>query len=201
MVDVYRRRCSHDSCRMYSSFNVKGSKTAVYCKKHACDGVVDVRRKNCLHNSCTRRPSFSIDSGKIGVYCKQHTNGGMLKATPNIIRKRCLHSSCMTRPWWGVLSQSTPTACALHKTLLVGLPGGPVICFGATCAFTGCKKLSRWGLDGEQPTHCPEHGPLEDGLTCTVRTARKKSNRSMNSIPPYDAVRGPSPRVKAECFY
>ena len=42
MVHVPARRCSHDSCTKRPSFNVEGSKTAVYCKQHAEDGMVNI---------------------------------------------------------------------------------------------------------------------------------------------------------------
>ncbi|CAM9987660.1 unnamed protein product, partial [Laminaria digitata] len=41
------RRCSHDSCPRRPSFNFKGSKSAMYCKEHAEDGMVDIVTKRC----------------------------------------------------------------------------------------------------------------------------------------------------------
>ncbi|CAM9727029.1 unnamed protein product [Laminaria digitata] len=50
-------------------------------------------------------------------------------------------------------------SCARHKSHLSGNPG---INFRIMCKSPGCARLSRWGLDGKQPTHCPDHGPLYD---------------------------------------
>ncbi|CAN0501740.1 unnamed protein product, partial [Scytosiphon promiscuus] len=47
MVDVVNRRCSHETCMKYPSFNVEGRKPAVYCKKHAADGMVDIVSRRC----------------------------------------------------------------------------------------------------------------------------------------------------------
>ena len=81
--------CSHDSCRRHSAYNVLGSKTAIYCKHHASDGMVNVRSKRCLHESCARRPSFNLVDSKTAVYCKHHASDGMV----NVRHKRCLHLS------------------------------------------------------------------------------------------------------------
>ena len=54
------RCCSHDTCTTVPSYNIEGSKKAhaVYCKKHAQDGMVDVVHKRCKHDSCTTIPSL-----------------------------------------------------------------------------------------------------------------------------------------------
>ncbi|CAM9356911.1 unnamed protein product, partial [Laminaria digitata] len=85
--------------------------------------------------------------------------------------RRCSHFSCTRRPVWGVLTDCAATVCYLHKSDVSGVP---VFNFRAKCKAEGCRKLSRWGINGEQPTHCLHHGPLEDGLVCTVATARGK---------------------------
>ena len=76
--------------------------------------------------------------------------------------------------------------------------GSPVINFRVKCKVAGCKSMSCWGLDGMQPTHCRDHGPLVAGLVCTVgRPRRKKSGRNAS----YGAVRGPSFHIKCECLF
>ncbi|CAN0295820.1 unnamed protein product [Laminaria digitata] len=64
------RRCSHDSCSMPPSFNVEGSKTAAYCRRHAMRGMVNVVAKRCLHDTCSAYPSFNVEGSASGAYCK-----------------------------------------------------------------------------------------------------------------------------------
>ena len=47
-MDVRKGRCAYNSCTKYPSFNVDGSKTAVYCNLHAKDGMVDVRTRRFI---------------------------------------------------------------------------------------------------------------------------------------------------------
>ncbi|CAM9677328.1 unnamed protein product [Laminaria digitata] len=107
----------------------------------------------------------------------------------------CLHNSCKKSARWGVMTNSAPTACTRHKGEIFG---GPVIDFKAICTVAGCSKLSRWGLDGKQPTHCRDHGPLQEELVLTVgMSCSKIKGRS----PSYTAVRTPSSHVKTECAF
>ncbi|CAM9748992.1 unnamed protein product, partial [Laminaria digitata] len=85
--------------------------------------------------------------------------------------------------------------CTRHKG---DLQAGPVIYFAARCKISGCKKVSRWGLAGKQPTHCPHHGRLEDGLVRTVRDGRGKNNIRSSS---YGVVQGASFHVKTEVSF
>ena len=190
MVNVRRKLCSNDSCTTIPSFNVEGSKTAAYCKRHALDGMANVRNKSCSHDSCTKMPTHHLE-GKVTAYCKKHADNGML----SVRAKRCIHISCLKRPRWGVLTDNKATACLHHKGDLLG---GPVIDFTAKCRVAGCNCVSRWGVEGKQPTHCHRHGPLTDGLAYTVGRARSKtSSRS----PSAGAVRGPSFHVKTELSF
>ena len=66
MVNVRKKRCSHDSCTKNPYFNVEGER-AVYCRQHAEDDMVDIRTKSCLHDSCTRRSYFDVEGNKTGV--------------------------------------------------------------------------------------------------------------------------------------
>ncbi|CAM9275541.1 unnamed protein product [Laminaria digitata] len=113
----------------------------------------------------------------------------------NTSRKRCSHDSCIKSPAWGALSDVAATACTDHKSDILRRP---VINFSARCMVAGCRKVSRWGLDGEHPSHCRYHGPQKGGLVCTVGAARSEKNGRNSS---YSAVKGPSCRVKAECAF
>ena len=110
--------------------------------------------------------------------------------------KRCSHGACLKRPSWGFVSEGTPTACGRHKS---DLSGSPVINFMVPCKVVCCKKVSRWGIGGKQPTYCLVHGPLQAGLVRTVGVDSPQGSNSHN--PSYGPIEGPSFRVKAECLF
>ena len=94
------------------------------------------------------------------------------------------------------MSVGVAITCALHKgDLLEGL----AVNLFATCKVADCRKRTRWGLDGDKPTHCNEHGPMTVGLRRTVGTDRTQNVYSRR--PSYRAVRGPSFRVKVESVF
>ena len=109
MVDVRSKRCSHDSCTTQPSYNVAGSKTAIYCKQHAENGMVKISVKHCSYDSCRRRPNFNV-KGKKPVFCKQHAEDGMV----NVYDKLCAHESCTSRSSFTVEGNKTPTYCKQH---------------------------------------------------------------------------------------
>ena len=71
-----------------------GSKTAVYCKKYAEDGMVDVRYKRCSHDSGARVPSFNVEGSKKAPYCRQNAEDGMV----GVRSRRYAHDLCTERP-------------------------------------------------------------------------------------------------------
>lgn len=174
MVNVRSKRCLHDSCTRRPSFNVNGSKLPMYCKQHAEEGMVHVRNKRCSHASCMTQPNFNVKGSKVGVYCKRHAKRGMV----DVLSPRCAHETCTMTPNWGVPTNSSPTVCRLHMS---DIKSDLVINFRAHCKVVGCRKASRWGLEGKKPTHCPVHGPLEDGLVCTVMGPRARVESSKPS--------------------
>ena len=146
-----------------------------YLCREAGPSESKMRMRRCSHHSCTVRPAFNVEGSKQALYCKQHAQDGMV----DVRHKRCSHHSCTTRPLWGVLADGTATVCAGHKGDLLD---GPIINFYFRCRAKGCNKLSRWGLGGEQPTHCADHASLEEGLVRTVGTDRSKGiSRSLSS--------------------
>lgn len=191
MVDVHNKRCYFTSCTKRPSFNIDGIKVAMYCKQHADDGMVNVYHRSCSHATCSAYPSYSVVGSKTAVYCRVHAEEGMV----DVRSRRCSHISCIRRPAWGVLTESAPTVCTHHKGDIVG---GPVINFRVGCKVAGCVKASRWGLDGRQPTYCGFHGPLEDGLACTVGTSRRKRSDHSTSYHPESE---PPLRLKTECLF
>ena len=94
------------------------------------------------------------------------------------------------------MAHGVAITCGLHTSDLLG---GLAVNLAATCQVAGCTKKARWGLDGNQPTHCVDHGPLEEGLERTVGTDVNQGRYSRS--PSYRAVKGPSYRVKVESMF
>lgn len=153
--------------------------------------MVDIHYRRCSHASCKKRSTSKAGGSKTIGYCKQHAKEDIIKPRG----KHCSNRSCIEKPVWGVLADGAAAACLRHKRHLVG---GSVVNFTARCKEARCSKLSKWGLDGKQPTHCRDHGPLTDGLVCTVKATRNKGH---SRSPLHRSVRGTCDSVKSECSF
>lgn len=111
----------------------------------------------------------------MALYCKKHAGDGIV----NVLILRCCHDPCVKRPGFGALSDGTAFVCGIHRGDIVG---SPAINFRALCKVAGCRKISKWGLGGKQPSDCPGHGPLEDGLVCTVAVGTAGSKLIPSSL-------------------
>lgn len=120
---------------MRPSFDVEGSKTPTYRKRHAVDGMTFVRRKRHVKKSIVH------------------------------VCRPCSYYSCTNPAWWGVLAGGAGTTCDGRKDSIVE---GSLANFRALCRVPRCGNYSNWGLDGKQPSHCRDHGPLKDGLVLTA---------------------------------
>ena len=167
------RHCSHGLCTRQANDNIEGSKAA-YCKQHAAADMVDVVSRRCARIPCTRQPTFNTKGSKDVAYCREHAAEDMV----DVLRRQCSHHPCSRRPSCGLLADGVSTVCIRHKGDLVG---SPVINFNSECKVKGCKKLVKWGPRGQQPTHCPHHGPLQEGLIRTVGTDRIKGTTRTSS--------------------
>ena len=78
MVDIRNKRCLHISCTKRSNFNVKGSKTAVYCKQHSEEGMVYVYAKRFSSGACTKLPNSNVEGRTTAAHCKNHAEDGMV---------------------------------------------------------------------------------------------------------------------------
>ena len=190
MVNIRKTLCSSASCTRRPSFNAEGTKAAAYCKRHAESGMINVRSRRCVHESCSKRPSYNTEGGTTGIYCRKHATEGMV----DVRHMLCSHEACKKKPNWGISTASKPTVCVDHKNDVVA---GHVVNFQSMCKVADCREVSRWGVCGQQPTHCLEHGPLEAGLVCIV-VATRGSGTQTSSIFSNSALTSPACRVKTE---
>lgn len=166
-VDIFSKRCSHDSCTKYPSFNIESSRTAVYCKQHAKDGMVDVHSKRCLHDSCTKQPTSNVDGGKRSAYCEEHSKDGMV----HVRDKRCSHYSCLRRPCYNTEGSKTAMYCKEHAE------DSMVDVNSEQCSHDPCTKRSTFNVPGSKTAvYCKRHA--EDGMVdvhskrCTKRPVK-----------------------------
>lgn len=135
------RRCLQNNCSRRGSFNVQGSTAAVYCKRHAADGMVNVRSRRCSHSSCSRRPSFNQEGSKTDN-CRKHAEDG----GANVSSRRCLRDCCMLQPSFNYEGSMTPAFCRTHAEV------GMVDARSNRCAVCSrTEKLSfNYQLRGQQ---------------------------------------------------
>ena len=148
MVNVNTRHCSHDSCMKKPYFNVEGSKTAVYCRQHADDGMVDVLSKRCSQDSCTKQPGFNFVGSRTSAFCKQHAEDGMV----NVRTRRLSDVSRRTMRVLGVASNVETSAGIMLDTDLLDDSKFRV------------RKRSMCARDGKQPPRSPGHCHLKGGV-------------------------------------
>ena len=148
MVDVLRKRCFHDSCTRRPNFNVKDSKTPLYCKQHAEVGMVKFRTWRCLHDTCMKWPCFNVEGSKIPIRCRQHSEDGMV----NVLKKHCLNDSCTRRPTFDVVGSKTPTYCKQHAE------DGMVDVSFKHCSYPSCTRHPNFNTEGSKtPIYCKQH--------------------------------------------
>ena len=132
---------------------MEGSKTAVYCKQHAADGLVNIQRTRCLHDSCTKVPSFNVEGSRTAAFCKQHAEDGMV----DIQSSRCSHDSCTRHPSFNVEGSKTAVYCKQHAE------DGMVNIRRTHCSHDSCTKVPSFKAEGSKTAaFCKQHA--EDGI-------------------------------------
>ena len=116
---------------------------------------------------CLKLPSINVESSKTAAYCKQHAEDGMV----NVRARRSSHDCCTTGQARGAPTCVAATACFPLKSDILGCSA---VKYEASWEVTVCRKRSRGELNGEQPTHCLDHGPLRGGGVHTVGMGRCK---------------------------
>jgi len=92
MVDVKKKKCIHEGCKIQPTFNYEGETTALYCSRHKVEGMRNVKSKTCIHEGCKKIPAFNNDGETNALYCSAHK----LKGMRNVVSLRCIHEGCYT---------------------------------------------------------------------------------------------------------
>ena len=189
MVNVLTKRCIYATCTKTASCNVEGSKTALYCRKHAEDSMVIVRGRRSILATCTRTGFFNAEGSNRAPHGQHHADSNMIriprKREPHDICSSCSYDDCTRRP-------SGATACAYHTR---DMTDGDAIKREEQCKVSECHIVPTWSLVTEKPPPCENHGPLDEGFTPAVGHKRRRSVAHRSS---YRAVGDPSCFVKAE---
>ena len=147
-------RCLNHVCTARARYNIQGIKTALYCRKHAEDGMLNVYVRRCLHYACTKSASFNFHGKKFPTHCLQHAMEGMVNVRN---RRHCSHSGCSTVPSFNVEGRKTPLYCKKHAR------DGMVNVCHKQCAHDSCTTTPFFNVEGsKQGKYCKQHA--EDGM-------------------------------------
>lgn len=179
MVNVLSKSCLHESCTKKPSFNIAGSKAAVYCMQHALDGMMNIRSKRCSSDSCMKHPCYNVEGSKTPVYCKRHALDGMV----NVVNKRCSRDSCTKRPNYNVEGSKKGAYCKQHAD------DGMVDVIGRRCSQGDCTKYPSFNTEGSKtPAYCKQHA-----LDSMIMVNRRTCSRDLCSTAPSSNVQGKTP--------
>ena len=190
MGNVLSRSCFHASCTRRASFNFEDNKTAAYCKQHAKEGMVNALTKRCSQAFCLTPATCNVEGSKVVANCKHHAPEEMVC----VHGRRCSHDACTRHRVQSIVADGTATVCARHGNDLLR---SPVINFKVDCKVPGCRKGSSWGIHGQQPTHCRDHGPLTEGLAQILGMQDSKCSLA-SSLP---SLESPPHHIETECFF
>ena len=140
--------CKENGCKKYSTYNVKGEKTAIYCLAHKLDGMVDVKNKTCFHPGCKVRSSFNTKGETKALYCYAHKLHEMV----DVIHKTCIYPSCKVQPAFNTEDKIKAIYCSEHKL------DGMVDIKHPTCIHTGCNVQPIFNAEGKtKALYCFAH--------------------------------------------
>lgn len=148
MTSATGKRCFYDDCIKYPSFGVEGTKTAIFCSKHAVVGMVDVKSKRCSREGCYTYPAYGWRGSTKAEYCAKHADQGMV----NVKSKMCWHESCSTQASHGWEGTTKAEFCAKHAN------AGMTNVVRKRCSHEGCSTHPSHGLEGtRKPRFCSKH--------------------------------------------
>ena len=99
--------CEFEGCKILPTYNIPGSKFALYCSKHKEINMINVKDKVCEFEGCKIRPHYNIP-GFSAIYCVRHKTKKMVR-NPT---KRC-ESNCNNIATHAIQG-SIASHCELH---------------------------------------------------------------------------------------
>lgn len=127
-------------CTTHPAYDLPGTKSARFCKKHAQVGMINVRAILC---SCGKRPSFNLP-GQPPRFCEKCKTEGMI----NVINPRCEFPGCQLRPSFAHSGEQKARFCIAHKE------EGMENVAEARCAEPNCPSINP--CFGYRPENLPD---------------------------------------------
>jgi hypothetical protein len=115
MVNVTKKKCEYDGCKLASAFNYENEKKGKYCSLHKNENMVNVISKKCEYDRCKIQPTFNYENEKTALYCALHKKTNMI----DINNKKCEYIGCDTIPIFNFAGKTHGKFCNLHKEELM----------------------------------------------------------------------------------
>lgn len=155
MINIYRKSCGYENCKISPVYNFEGQTKALYCLKHKEDGMINIVDKTCIHKDCKIRPAYNFEGQTKALYCLNHKEEGML----NIKTKSCIYNGCKTQPVYNIEGQTKALYCLKHK--LEGMID--IVNKNKVCIYNGCKTRSSYNFNDKlRGIYCVIH--KQDGM-------------------------------------
>lgn len=141
--------CEKENCTKKASYNLKGTKTVLYCKDHILKDMIYINETDfCIFEGCTTLANCNYPEQKESVYCAKHRLEGMI----DIKSKRCAFEKCTTIPTFNFGNIKTAVYCEKHAEK------GMINVKDKRCEKDGCENFARYNfkLDANKK-YCLEH--------------------------------------------
>jgi EsV-1-7 cysteine-rich motif len=147
MMDVEHTKCSFGGCMTRPIFNFQGETIGLYCLIHKHEGMIDVVNRKCSAEGCMTQPIFNFQGETTGLYCLIHKHEGMI----DVVNRKCSAGGCMKQPTFNFRGETIGLYCLLHKH------EGMIDVVNRKCSSNCCDAQARYGLIGNEPSHCAVH--------------------------------------------
>ena len=144
MVNVKNKLCGDSNCNSIALYNIKGEKTAIYCKAHKKETMVNVVNKLCQEENCNVCPSFNIKSEKSAIYCGTHKKENMIRVT----HKLCQEPNCKSVPSFNYEGLKIGIYCGSHKK------ENMINVFQKRCKMDNCQVSVRNNINDKYKGYC-----------------------------------------------
>ena len=140
--------CSNPFCQTRASYSVQGSKKAIYCKRHAKDGMVNAHVKR-FSSGTSAASASNVEGTKMpaGVRSAKDYNAG---------RKLCSHGSCKTAPSFNIDGIRPAMFCKHHSK------DGMLHVYAKRCLHPTCTTRASFNIGGSKAVYCKLHA--QDGM-------------------------------------
>lgn len=132
-------KCIVTNCGKKASYNIKGTKKVLYCKKHSTKDMIYINENvYCIEENCLKLACCNYPMEKIYLYCSDHKKENM----ENIYSKKCIGENCNLIPYFNFVGLS-PKYCKKHSD------EGMINVKDKRCEKENCQELARYNLKND----------------------------------------------------